>query len=90
MTSLLADALEARRIPSRPDRLEAQVEGFWEEADMVVKLSRIHVHYVLQIPRGQRQEAQRALEVHDRACPLSQSVRPAIPVTYDAEFVELP
>jgi hypothetical protein len=27
---------------------------------------------------------------YDRAYPPSQSIRPAIPVTYDAEFVELP
>jgi uncharacterized OsmC-like protein len=90
MTSLLASALEARKIQSEPDRLEAQVEGFFEETDTVVKLKRVHVHYLMKVPAGMRAAAERAVAVHERSCPISQSVQPAIAVTYDAEISELP
>ncbi len=89
MTSLLASALEARKIPSEPDRLEAQVEGVFEETDTVVKLKRVHVHYLVKVPPGTRAAAERAVAVHERSCPISQSVQPTIAVTYDAEISEL-
>jgi uncharacterized OsmC-like protein len=89
MTSLLASALEARKIPSEPDRLEAQVEGFFEETDTVVKLKRVHVHYLVKVPAGKRAAAERAVAVHEPSCPISQSVQPTIAVTYDAEISEL-
>jgi uncharacterized OsmC-like protein len=90
MTSLMASALEARKIPSEPDRLEARVEGIFEETDTVVKLKRVHVHYLVKVPPGKSSAAQRALAVHERSCPISQSVQPAIAITYDAEISELP
>jgi len=34
--------------------------------------------------------AERALSVHERSCPISQSVQPTITITYDAEISELP
>ena len=85
----MASALEARKIPSEPKRLEAQVEGIFEETDTVVKLKRVHVHYLVKVPSGMRPAAERALAVHERSCPISQSVQPAIAVTYDAEISEL-
>jgi uncharacterized OsmC-like protein len=89
MTSLLASALEARHIPADGDRLEAEIEGYWEEAERCVKLSRIHVHYRILVPAGMQGAALRAVEVHERVCPLSQSVQPAVAVTFDAELIEI-
>jgi uncharacterized OsmC-like protein len=89
MTGLMADALEARKIPSHSGQLESRVEGFWEETKQFTKLTRIHVHYIARIPPGTRPAAERALSVHDRTCSVSNSVRPTIEVTYDAEFIEV-
>jgi uncharacterized OsmC-like protein len=86
----MASALEARKIPSEPNRLEAQVEGVFEETDTVVKLKRVHVHYLVKVPAGMTPAAERALSVHERSCPISQSVQPTIKITYDAEISELP
>lgn len=36
----------------------------------------------------ERPEAERAVAVHDRACPASQSVSPAIKVEWDVEYYE--
>lgn len=88
MTSLLASALEARQIPADEGRLEAMTEGFWEEREACAKLVRIHVHYRIRVPANLRDAALRAVDVHERACPLSQSVRPAIAITYDAELLD--
>ena len=88
MTGLLADALEARKIPSHSGELESTVEGFWEETGKFAKLTRIHVRYVVHIPPGRRAAAERALAVHETTCPLSNSIKPTIEVTYAAEFIE--
>jgi uncharacterized OsmC-like protein len=88
MTSLLASAREARHIPADGGRLEAETEGFWEEKETCAKLVRIHVHYRIWVPPDMHDAALRAVEVHERVCPLSQSVRPAIAITYDAELLD--
>jgi uncharacterized OsmC-like protein len=88
MTSLLASALEARYIPADGGRLQAETEGIWEEGEACAKLVRIHVHYRIRVPTDMSDAALRAVDVHERACPLSQSVRPAIAITYDAEFLD--
>jgi organic hydroperoxide reductase OsmC/OhrA len=88
MTGLLAEALEARKIPSHSGQLESHIDGYWTETPSFVKLTRIHVHYVVRIPRERRAAAERALAVHDSKCAVSNSVRPSIEVTFDAEFIE--
>ncbi|MBI1724936.1 MAG: hypothetical protein HYR52_04790, partial [Candidatus Tectomicrobia bacterium] len=47
------------------------------------------VHYTCKIPKGKRAEAERALSVHDKGCPASQSVQRGIKVEYSAEFEEV-
>src|SRR2546426_3044711 len=88
MTGLLADALEARKIPSHSGQLESHIDGYWMETPSFVKLTRIHVHYVVRIPRDRRAVAERALAAHDSKCAVSNSLRPSVEVTFDAEFIE--
>ena len=89
MTGTLAGALAARKIPTQPDRLEAEVEGFLENIDGKPLITRIKVHYKVKVPKGKRADAERAIEVHEKGCPASQSVRRGINVEYSAEFEEI-
>ena len=70
MTGTLAGALAARRIPTQPDRLTAEVEGFIENVD------------------GKRPDALRAIEVHEKGCPASQSVQRGIAIEWDGDVRE--
>ncbi len=88
MTGTLAGALAARKIPTQPDRLSAEVEGIIEEVDGKPLITRIKVHYRVRVPRGRRAEAVRAIEVHEKGCPASQSVQRGIAIEWDGEVVE--
>ena len=88
MTGTLAGALEARQIPSYPDKLAAEVEGFIEAVDGKPRITRIKVHYTLKVPPGKKEQAERALEIHERNCPVSQSVRRGIEIEFDGKVVE--
>jgi uncharacterized OsmC-like protein len=88
MTGTLAGALAARKIPSHPDRLESEVEGFIENIDGKPLITRIKVHYKVKVPRGKREDALRAIEVHEKGCPASQSVQRGIAIEWDGEVVE--
>jgi uncharacterized OsmC-like protein len=88
MTGTLAVALAARKIPSQPDRLESEVEGYLENVDGKPLITRIKVHYKLRVPKGKRDEAQRAIDVHEKGCPASQSVQRGIKIEWDGEVTE--
>ncbi len=88
MTGTLAGALEARQIPSYPDKLTADVEGFIEAVDGKPRITRIKVHYNLTVPKGKRAEAERAIAVHEQSCPVSQSVRRGIEIEFDGVVAE--
>jgi uncharacterized OsmC-like protein len=88
MTGTLAVALAARKIPTQPDRLESEVEGYVENVDGKPLITRIKVHYKVRVPRGKREEALRAIEVHERGCPASQSVQRGIKIEWDGEVAE--
>lgn len=88
MTGTLAGALEARQIPAYGGMLETHVEGDIEEGDKVLLLTRVRIKYKLTIPRGKREEAERALSLHDSRCPVSQSVQRGIKVEYSADITE--
>lgn len=88
MTGTLAGALAARKIPSYPDKLESRVEGIIENIDGRPLITRIKVHYTVTVPRGKREEALRAIEVHEKGCPASQSVRRGIAIEWDGEVAE--
>lgn len=88
MTGTLAGALEARGITAAPNRLESNVEGVIERVDGVVAITNIRIRYRLQIPKGKREEAERALAVHKAGCPASTSVERGIKVEWSGDIVE--
>ncbi len=88
MTGTLAGALAARKIPTQPDRLSSQVEGVIENVDGKPLITRIKVHYSVTVPKGKREDALRAIDVHEKGCPASQSVQRGIAVEWDGEVVE--
>ncbi|MFQ5840379.1 MAG: OsmC family protein [Nitrospinota bacterium] len=88
MTGTLAGALAARKIPSYPDRLSSDVEGIIENVDGNPLITKIKVHYRVKVPKGKREEAQRAIEVHEKGCPAAQSVKRGIAIEWDGEVEE--
>lgn len=90
MTGTLAHALEARGIPSHPDRLVAQVEGTVERIEGKLYLTKIDVQYQIRVPAGKREAAERSVAVHEAGCATSQSVRRGIEIAFGAEIVEEP
>ena len=88
MTGTLAGALAARKIPTHPDRLSSDVEGVIENVDGKPCITRIKVHYKVRVPRGKRADALRAIEVHEKGCPASQSVQRGIAIEWDGEVEE--
>ncbi len=88
MTGTLAVALAARKIPTQPDRLSSEVEGIIENVDGKPLITKIKVHYTVKVPKGKREEAVRAIEVHEKGCPASQSVRRGIAIEWDGEVKE--
>jgi uncharacterized OsmC-like protein len=88
MTGTLAGALAARKIPTQPDRLAADVEGVIEEVEGKPLITRIKVRYSVKVPKGKREEALRAIEVHEKGCPASQSVQRGIAIEWSGDVVE--
>jgi uncharacterized OsmC-like protein len=88
MTGTLAGALEARKIPAYGGTLETEVEGDIEEENKLLLLTNVHIKYKLSIPKGKRAEAERALQLHDSRCPVSQSVQRGIKVEWSADITE--
>ena len=81
----LQGALEARRVPS--ERLAATVEGRVVRRDGRVRLASVHARYTVPVREADRPAAERALAIHDRACPASQSVQPSITVSWEHTFM---
>ncbi len=88
MTGTLAGALEARGIPSTPDKLVADVEGTIENVEGRPRITKIKVKYSLKIPKGNKAEAERAIALHDAGCPASQSVQRGIKVEWEGNISE--
>jgi uncharacterized OsmC-like protein len=88
MTGTLAVALAARKIPTHPDRLSSEVEGIIENVEGKPLVTRIKVHYTVKVPQGKREEALRAIDVHEKGCPASQSVKRGIAIEWDGRVEE--
>ena len=74
------------RLPS--DHIRSSVEGFNEMRDEIPVLTKIHVHYTIQIPEGTREIVDKALERHVDKCPTAQSLMGAMEITWTAEIEE--
>ena len=88
MTGTLAGALDARGVPSNPDKLVADVEGTIENVEGRPLITKIKVRYTLKVPKGKRAEAERAIAIHDSRCPASQSVQRGITVEWEGNIIE--
>ncbi len=88
MTGTLAVALAARKIPTQPDKLWSEVDGVIEKVDGHLVVTKIVVRYHMKIPAGKREDAERAIEVHEKGCPASQSVQRGIAIEYRGTIEE--
>lgn len=88
MTGTLAVALAARKIPTHPDKLSSDVEGIIEKIDGHLAVTKIVVRYHVKVPKGKREEAERAIAVHEKGCPASQSVQRGIAIEYSGTVTE--
>lgn len=77
-----------RQVPVTRETLQADVEGDIEAIDNVLRITRIRVHYRLQIPAGTREKADRALATHATKCPAANSVKGCIDLNITADITE--
>lgn len=90
MTGTLAGALEARQIGAYDGSLKTEVDGDIEEGEnRVLLLTKVHIKYRMKIPKGKREQAERALSLHHSRCPVSQSVERGIRVEWSADIAEV-
>ena len=68
--------------------LTASVEGDIEVVDKILRIARIRVRYVIAIPAGKREAAERAVATHATKCPAANSVRGCIDLDIEAEMRE--
>ena len=74
MYGTLRGTLSARGISVDQEKYIANVEGRIEGVGRTIRITEITVHYGFPIPRGKREEADRALQVHAQGCPAHESV----------------
>ncbi|MDO6656819.1 OsmC family protein [Anaerobacillus sp. 1_MG-2023] len=84
----MSGALEARQIPSFPNKLSGQFEGLIEAPEGILKITKIKCHYKLIIPEGKREAAERALHVFERGCPVAQTLKGCVAFEHDWEIIE--
>ena len=70
------------------NNLVADVEGDIENVDGVLKITKIRLHYRVNIPAGSKDKVERVLESYADACPAYQSVKGCIACSWDAEMEE--
>lgn len=88
MTGTLAGALAARKIPTQPDKLQAEVEGDIENVNGRPLITRIRVQYSVKVSKEKREEAERAMAVHEKGCPVAESVKRGIQVEWSGTVEE--
>jgi len=66
-----------RKIPTT-EKLEATVEGDIEMVDGVLRVTRMRMHYRIEIPEGSDEAAERALASYASKCPAYATVGDAI------------
>ncbi len=53
-----------------------------------MRVTSIRVTYHLKIPQGKREEAERALAVFERGCPVAQTLKGCVGITHAWEIAE--
>ncbi len=70
-----------------PEAIRASAEGINELVDRVVVLTRIHVDYTLRLPDGApRDKVNRALQTHAAKCPMAQTLKDSVEITWSADI----
>jgi organic hydroperoxide reductase OsmC/OhrA len=89
MMGTLATVLAGNKIPTWSDRFRADVEGEIEDADGILRITRIRVRYTLKVPPGKADEAREALGTYIEKCPGAMSVRGCIDLDHSLDVSEL-
>ena len=89
MLGTLSGGLQARGLDLQGDQIKAEVEGIHEMREGGVVLSKIIVHYQLEIPAGTRETVDRLLSKHQEKCPTAQSLKGAVDVSWTADVTEV-
>nr|WP_276310225.1 OsmC family protein [Bacillus salacetis] len=80
--------MEARKIPTSPDLVSANIQGVIEAPEGVLKITKINCRYNLKVPQGKKAAAERALSVFERGCPVAQTLKGAIDFDHTWEIEE--
>jgi uncharacterized OsmC-like protein len=70
-----------------PEDLVGEVSGEIEKDGSVLVLRRVHVTYKLRVPDDARETAERVHEMHADRCPVARSIKGAIAVSTEIEYV---
>ena len=85
MYGTLRGALAGRKIGFDTERFTATVEGRITGSNKsTIRIMAIRVHYDLTIAPQDREAAERAPRVHPAGCPVHESLKGAIPITWTA------
>ncbi len=85
----LAGVLASKKIPTHTDCYHADVEGDIENVEGILKITRIRVHYFLQVPRGKEADARQSLDEYLHRCPGAQSVIGCIHIDHKMTIQEM-
>jgi uncharacterized OsmC-like protein len=88
MLGTLAAALEVRGIQIG-NGIKADVAGTNELVEGVPILTKIHLHYLLEVPAGMREKVDRALAKHQEKCPTALTLRNSVVITWSADIHEV-
>lgn len=53
-----------------------------------MRLTTMRVTYHLKVPQGKRADAERALAVFERGCPIAQTLKGCVAISHEWEIVE--
>lgn len=76
----LATVLAGTKILISKDRYRAEVEGYIEDVDGILRITRIEVKYQLRVPADQAEAAWEAFSSYLHLCPAAQSVKGCIAI----------
>jgi uncharacterized OsmC-like protein len=87
MTGVLTVALRARGIGVEEGRLRVEATGDIELEDGILVLRRIRVVIHLQADESERAAAERVAATYERQCPIYRSIRSAVDISSELDFV---
>ena len=64
------------------------MEGRIEAEEKLMRLTAVKLRYRIKVPRGKRDDTDRALALHERFCPVHQSIQQGFDVSWSANVEE--